>query len=182
MFFAFIWDLWLRICKSFSITFPSCFPPLSYSLSLPLVIADTRERLTSDDSMELNCNGFTCKQDTLLHTRHPTDAEDADQSMYEYCNGAESPELDQAGYSNGTSGQEQLEEEELHPGEQEQQKSRTRAREQNKEKLKNGQWSRWLGFWMKITREISLENVELVSLFFLFALMVSWKIVHEIVF
>lgn len=89
--------------------------------------------------MELNCNGFTCEQDAQLHTRHPTDTEDAAQSMYEYCNGAESPELDQAGYSNGTSGQEQLEDEELPPGEQEQQKSRTRAREQNKEKLKNGQ-------------------------------------------
>lgn len=100
--------------------------------------------------MELNCNGFTCKEDTKPHTRHPTDAENAAQSKYEYCNGAESPELDQAGYSNGTSGQEQLEEGELHPGEQELQKSRTRASELNKEKLTNGKWSGWLGFWTQM--------------------------------
>ncbi|KAA0714052.1 SRSF protein kinase 1 [Triplophysa tibetana] len=123
---------------------PSCHPLREASLqdiAAEEIIINTRERLTSDDSMELNCNGFTCKQDTLLHTGHPTDAENAAQSMYEYCNGAESPELDQAGYSNGTSGQEQLEEEELHPGDQEPQKSRTRAREQNKEKLKNDKLS-----------------------------------------
>ncbi|XP_057213222.1 SRSF protein kinase 1a isoform X1 [Triplophysa rosa] len=127
-----------------SLKSPSCHPLREASLqdiTAEDIITDTRERLTSDDSVELNCNGFTCKQDTQLHTRHPTDAEDAALSMYEYCNGAESPELDQAGYSNGTSGQEQLEEEELHPGEQEQQKSRTRAREQNKEKLKNDKLS-----------------------------------------
>lgn len=68
-----------------------------------------------------------------------TAPEDTVQSMYEYCNGAESPELDQASYSNGTSGRELLEEAELPSGEQDQQKTRTRAREQNNDKLKNGQ-------------------------------------------
>lgn len=74
------------------------------------------------------------------HHNANTGPEDTVQSMYEYCNGAESPELDQASYSNGTSGRELLEEEELLSGEQAQQKTRTRAREQNKDKLKNGQW------------------------------------------
>ncbi|XP_055025195.2 SRSF protein kinase 1a isoform X1 [Misgurnus anguillicaudatus] len=120
---------------------PSCAPLREASLhdiATEDTIMDIRERLASDDSVELNCNGCTWKQDTPLHTRCPTDEQDAAQRMYEYCNGAESPELDQAGYSNGNSGQEQLEEGELHPEEQEQQTSRTRAREQNKEKFKNG--------------------------------------------
>jgi len=117
---------------------------------------ETRERLTSDASLELNCNGCMhssqrqpeeddqCDQQhgQLLQEDHHnanTGPEVTVQSMYEYCNGAESPELDQASYSNGTSGRELLEEAELPSGEQDQQKTRTRAREQNKDKLKNGQ-------------------------------------------
>uniref|UniRef100_A0A8C1Z5Z0 non-specific serine/threonine protein kinase n=1 Tax=Cyprinus carpio TaxID=7962 RepID=A0A8C1Z5Z0_CYPCA len=87
----------------------------------------TRERLTSDASLELNCNGCMHSSQTqpeeddqgdqrhgqLLQEDHHnanTGPEDTAQSMYKYCNGAESPELDQAGYSNGTSGREQPEE------------------------------------------------------------------------
>ncbi|KAG1933084.1 SRSF protein kinase [Pimephales promelas] len=121
-------------------------------------IMETRERLTSDASLELNCNGCMhssqrqpeeddqCDQQhgQLLQEDHHnanTGPEDTVQSMYEYCNGAESPELDQASYSNGTSGRELLEEAELPSGEQDQQKTRTRAREQNKDKLKNDKLS-----------------------------------------
>ncbi|KAK9970565.1 hypothetical protein ABG768_026499 [Culter alburnus] len=121
-------------------------------------IMETRERLTSDASLELNCNGCMHSSQTqpedddqgdqrhgeLLQEDHHnanTGPEDTVQSMYEYCNGAESPELDQASYSNGTSGRELLEEEELLSGEQAQQKTRTRAREQNKDKLKNDKLS-----------------------------------------
>lgn len=85
------------------------------------------------------------------HHNANTGPEDTAQSMYEYCNGAESPELDQACYSNGTSGQEQPEEGELPSGEQDQQKTRTRAREQNKDKLKNGQWI-FYGFLIILVR------------------------------
>ncbi|XP_067269908.1 SRSF protein kinase 1a isoform X1 [Pseudorasbora parva] len=121
-------------------------------------IMETRERLTSDASLELNCNGCMHSSQTqpeeddqgdqqhgqLLQEDHHnanTGPEDTVQSMYEYCNGAESPELDQASYSNGTSGRELLEDGEFPPGEQDQQKTRTRAREQNKDKLKNDKLS-----------------------------------------
>lgn len=122
---------------------------------------ETRERLTSDASVELNCNGCLHSSQTqpeedeqvdqqysqlLQEDHHNANAglEDMAQSMYEYCNGAESPELDQACYSNGTSGREQLEDEELAPEVQHQQKTRTRAREQNKDKIKDGQFEFYL--------------------------------------
>uniref|UniRef100_A0A671N824 non-specific serine/threonine protein kinase n=1 Tax=Sinocyclocheilus anshuiensis TaxID=1608454 RepID=A0A671N824_9TELE len=134
---------------------PSCVPLRQASLqdiANEDTIMETRERLTSDASLELNCNGCMHSSQTqpeeddqgdqrhgqLLQEDHHnanTGPEDTAQSMYEYCNGAESPELDQAGYSNGTSGREQLEEGEMPPGEQDQQKTRTRAREQNKDNL-----------------------------------------------
>ncbi|XP_051950710.1 SRSF protein kinase 1-like [Xyrauchen texanus] len=111
-------------------------------------IMETRERHTSDASLELNCNGCLHTSQTrpeenihgdqrqaqLQEDHHNANAcaLDVAQSMYEYCNGAESPEIDQTAYSNGTSGQEQLEEGELHPGGEDQQTSRSRAREQNK--------------------------------------------------
>uniref|UniRef100_A0A671N7Z0 non-specific serine/threonine protein kinase n=1 Tax=Sinocyclocheilus anshuiensis TaxID=1608454 RepID=A0A671N7Z0_9TELE len=140
---------------------PSCVPLRQASLqdiANEDTIMETRERLTSDASLELNCNGCMHSSQTqpeeddqgdqrhgqLLQEDHHnanTGPEDTAQSMYEYCNGAESPELDQAGYSNGTSGREQLEEGEMPPGEQDQQKTRTRAREQNKDKLKNDKLS-----------------------------------------
>ncbi|XP_051964975.1 SRSF protein kinase 1-like isoform X2 [Xyrauchen texanus] len=117
-------------------------------------IMETRERLNSDASLELNCNGCLHTSQTqpeendngdqrhakLQKDHHNANAcaQDAAHSMYEYCNGAESPEMDQAAYSNGTLGQEQLEEGDLHPVEEDHQKSRSGAREQNKEKLKNG--------------------------------------------
>ncbi len=129
--------------------------PTYFCFSASCVTVETRERLTSDASLELNCNGCMLSSQTqpeeddqgdqrngqLLQEDHHnanTGPEDTAQSMYEYCNGAESPKLDQACYSNGTSGREQPEEGELPSGEQDQQKTRTRAREQNKDKLKNG--------------------------------------------
>uniref|UniRef100_A0A672PT19 non-specific serine/threonine protein kinase n=1 Tax=Sinocyclocheilus grahami TaxID=75366 RepID=A0A672PT19_SINGR len=140
---------------------PSCVPLRQASLqdiANEDTIMQTRERLTSDASLELNCNGCMHSSQTqpeeddqgdqrhgqLLQEDHHnanTGPEDTAQSMYEYCNGAESPELDQAGYSNGTSVREQLEEGDMPPGEQDQQKTRTRAREQNKDKLKNDKLS-----------------------------------------
>ncbi|KTG46528.1 hypothetical protein cypCar_00015314 [Cyprinus carpio] len=140
---------------------PSCVPLRQASLqdiANEDTIMETRERLTSDASLELNCNGCMHSSQTqpeeddqgdqrhgqLLQEDHHnanTGPEDTAQSMYKYCNGAESPELDQAGYSNGTSGREQPEEGVLPPGEQDQQKTRTRAREQNKDKLKNDKLS-----------------------------------------
>uniref|UniRef100_A0A672PSZ7 non-specific serine/threonine protein kinase n=1 Tax=Sinocyclocheilus grahami TaxID=75366 RepID=A0A672PSZ7_SINGR len=134
---------------------PSCVPLRQASLqdiANEDTIMQTRERLTSDASLELNCNGCMHSSQTqpeeddqgdqrhgqLLQEDHHnanTGPEDTAQSMYEYCNGAESPELDQAGYSNGTSVREQLEEGDMPPGEQDQQKTRTRAREQNKDNL-----------------------------------------------
>uniref|UniRef100_A0A672K7C6 non-specific serine/threonine protein kinase n=1 Tax=Sinocyclocheilus grahami TaxID=75366 RepID=A0A672K7C6_SINGR len=115
----------------------------------------TRKRLTSDASLELNCNGCMHSSQTqpeeddqgdqrhgqLLQEDHHnanTGPEDTAQSMYEYCNGAESPELDQAGYSNGTSGREQPEEGELPSGEQDQQKTRTRLFSPLPDKLSSG--------------------------------------------
>ncbi|XP_051508433.1 SRSF protein kinase 1a isoform X1 [Myxocyprinus asiaticus] len=130
---------------------PSCAPLRQASLqdiATEDTIMETRERLTSDASLELNCNGCLHTSQTqpeenihgdqrqaqLQEDHHNANAcaRDVTQSMYEYCNGAESPEIDQAAYSNGTSGQEQLEEGELHPGGEDQQTSRSRAREQNK--------------------------------------------------
>ncbi|XP_073674884.1 SRSF protein kinase 1a isoform X2 [Garra rufa] len=136
---------------------PSCAPLRQASLqdiATEDTIMEPRERLTSDASLELNCNGCMHSSQTqpeeddqgdqqhgqLLQEDHHNaniGLEDIAESTYEYCNGAESPEVDQAGYSNGTSGREQLEEEDLPPGDQDQQKTRTRAREQNKDKLKN---------------------------------------------
>ncbi|XP_058641699.1 SRSF protein kinase 1a isoform X3 [Onychostoma macrolepis] len=146
---------------------PSCAPLRQASLqdiASEDAIMETRERLTSDASLELNCNGCIHSSQTqpeeddqvdqrhgqllqkgqLLQEDHHnanTGPEDTAQSMYEYCNGAESPDLDQACYSNGTSGREQPEEGELPSREQDQQKTRTRAREQNKDKLKNDKLS-----------------------------------------
>ncbi|XP_017212769.2 SRSF protein kinase 1a isoform X1 [Danio rerio] len=140
---------------------PSCAPLRQASLqeiATEDIIMDTRERLTSDASVELNCNGCLHSSKTqpeedeqgdlqygqlLQEDHHNANAgpEDTAQSMYEYCNGAESPELDQACYSNGTSGQEQLEDGELATEEQHQQKTRTRAREQNKDKIKDDKLS-----------------------------------------
>ncbi|XP_051524385.1 SRSF protein kinase 1-like [Myxocyprinus asiaticus] len=136
---------------------PSCAPLRQASLqdiATEDTIMETRERLTSDASLELNCNGCLHTSQTqpeendngdqqhakLQKDHHNANAcaQDAAHSMYEYCNGAESPEMDQAAYSNGTVDQEQLEVGELHPGEEDQQKCRSGAREQNKEKLKNG--------------------------------------------
>uniref|UniRef100_A0A8C1Q6U2 non-specific serine/threonine protein kinase n=2 Tax=Cyprinus carpio TaxID=7962 RepID=A0A8C1Q6U2_CYPCA len=134
---------------------PSCAPLRQASLqdiATEDIIIGTRERLTSDASLELSCNGCVHSSQTqpeeddqgdqrhgqLLQEDHHnanTGLEDTAQSMYEYCNGAESPELDQASYSNGTSGREQPEEGELPPEEKDQQKTRTRAREQNKDNL-----------------------------------------------
>ncbi|XP_059359668.1 SRSF protein kinase 1-like isoform X2 [Carassius carassius] len=140
---------------------PSCAPLRQASLQ-DIATEDTimgpRERLTSDASLEVNCNGCMHssqtqpEEDDQGDQRHGqlqqeddhnanTGPEDTAQSMYEYCNGAESPELDQACYSNGTSGREQPEEGELTPGEKDQQKTRTRAREQNKDKLKDDKLS-----------------------------------------
>uniref|UniRef100_A0A671LRS9 non-specific serine/threonine protein kinase n=1 Tax=Sinocyclocheilus anshuiensis TaxID=1608454 RepID=A0A671LRS9_9TELE len=133
----------------------SCAPLRQLSLqdiATEDTIMETRKRLTSDASLELNCNGCMHSSQTqpeedgqgdqrhgqLLQEDHHnanTGPEDTAQSMYEYCNGAESPELDQAGYSNGISGREQPEEGELPSGEQDQQKTRTRARELNKDNL-----------------------------------------------
>uniref|UniRef100_A0A8C1Q3S9 non-specific serine/threonine protein kinase n=2 Tax=Cyprinus carpio TaxID=7962 RepID=A0A8C1Q3S9_CYPCA len=140
---------------------PSCAPLRQASLqdiATEDIIIGTRERLTSDASLELSCNGCVHSSQTqpeeddqgdqrhgqLLQEDHHnanTGLEDTAQSMYEYCNGAESPELDQASYSNGTSGREQPEEGELPPEEKDQQKTRTRAREQNKDKLKDDKLS-----------------------------------------
>ncbi|XP_050973365.1 SRSF protein kinase 1a isoform X1 [Labeo rohita] len=140
---------------------PSCAPLRQASLqdiATEDTIMEPRERLTSDASLELNCNGCMHSSQTqpeeeeqgdqrhgqlLQEDQHNanTSPEDIAESMYEYCNGAESPELDQADYSNGTSVREQLEEGELPLGDEDQQKIRTRAREQNKDKLKNDKMS-----------------------------------------
>ncbi|XP_043102387.1 SRSF protein kinase 1a isoform X1 [Puntigrus tetrazona] len=138
------------------------FAPLRQASLQDIVTEDTTmetsEKQTLDAVLELNCNGCIDSNQTqpeeddagdqqhgqLLQEDHHnanTSPEDTAQSMYEYCNGAESPELDQACYSNGTSGREQPEEGELPSGEQDQQKNRTRAREQNKDTLKNDKLS-----------------------------------------
>ncbi|TRY60103.1 hypothetical protein DNTS_012007 [Danionella cerebrum] len=124
---------------------PSCAPLREASLQdiATEQTMEARERLASEASPEFNCNG--CQHSSEAPPEVDEQAEQLDpnaglddlaQSMYEYCNGAESPELDQAAYSNGTSGREPLEE-----GDLDQQKTRTRAREQNKEMIKNDKLS-----------------------------------------
>ncbi|KAI2661694.1 SRSF protein kinase 1 [Labeo rohita] len=103
---------------------PSCAPLRQASLqdiATEDTIMEPRERLTSDASLELNCNGCMHSSQTqpeeeeqgdqrhgqlLQEDQHNanTSPEDIAESMYEYCNGAESPELDQADYNKMSSG------------------------------------------------------------------------------